>query len=65
MTGRTFNDEAEAWRVLEISGYGQTRGGLIVPPSFAYIPTPDDLAAIRYLCEEWDYDTYEHAHGTA
>lgn len=53
----SFEDDSAAIAMLELAGYTFTRGGLIVPPSEAYIPTASDIAAINYLVSEWDYAT--------
>ena len=49
----TFYNDDEAFMAIE-GAYGVTVGGIIYPLTDAQI-TPDQSAAIDYLCDEWDY----------
>ena len=45
-----------AIRFLEGHGYRVSRGGIWYLPTPHHIPTEMELAAVTYLCNEWDYD---------
>lgn len=49
-----FNDDSDAWAVLSRAGFKCDRGH-IRRPSPDCVVTAVESAAIRYLCEEWDY----------
>ena len=40
---------------LEACGFRQTRGGLWHLPSPNYKPNADELEALQFLMDEWDY----------
>lgn len=49
-----WGDDAAALQHLHDRGYGETRGGLLVPPR-DHEASDDDNSAINYLFLEWDY----------
>ena len=53
-----FNDDGEACKLLESRGY-RVDGGFIRRPSKSHVPTLDELEAVDYLCQEWDYSNAE------
>lgn len=51
----TFNSDCEALDFLEARGYHEWKNGVILSPGHDWESTPDELVAIRYLIEEWDF----------
>lgn len=58
-SGPDYNGDVEAILFLKSHGYTMTRAYTWVKPSFFYRPTIDEMDAICYLIEEWDYGGLE------
>ena len=50
-----FDDEGEAWAVLNALGW-RMEGARIIAPTPHYLPSEGrESDAVDYLCDEWDY----------
>ena len=58
MSEEPFEDDVEPWKVLAEAGFTDDRGVIREPEG--HVLTPLQIAAISYLCDEWDY-CYEPA----
>lgn len=47
-----YNDDAEAWQ--QIAGKVHNDGGVLYPKPGVLL-SDEDMAAITFLCNEWDY----------
>lgn len=47
-----WKDDTTAWEQLVVNF---TEHAGLIRPKAGYTPTKDDLSAIKYLCDEWDY----------
>jgi hypothetical protein len=54
MSTPSFNDDGDALMIVRRMPDAKISGGMITVPE-GYKPTPEEEAAINYLCSEWDY----------